>query len=80
MNEPTPKTPPSVQREDLGEHYAVEDAILPVLALETPCEIRIDIREEGVALFIGPRDWFWKRRCPDIESCGTLFDPPVSEG
>ena len=61
------------------EHYADDDVVLPVLTLPSPCPIRIDIHEDRVSLFIGNRDWEWKRECPDVTACGTLFDPPVED-
>lgn len=66
----------------MEEHYAVDDLILPILSLASPCEIRIDVTEDSVNLQIGQRDWQWKRGCPDIVGCGTFlggegipFDP-----
>jgi hypothetical protein len=61
---------------EIGEHYFVEDEVLPILKLDALCEIRIEVNAEHVSLSVGARDWQWKRGCPDIESCGTLFDPP----
>jgi hypothetical protein len=70
---------PGELENEIGEHYAVEDGILPVLKLDSPVSIRIDIRPDGVALYIGPRDWYWQRGCPDLSGCGTLFDPPIAD-
>lgn len=61
------------------EHYAEDDSVLPILALPCPCPIRIDIDEDHVRLFIGPRDWEWKRGCPDVNAVGTLFDSPIAD-
>ena len=61
----------------MDEHYAEDDVILPVLKLDSPCLIRIDIDDDHVRLFIGQRDWEWRRGCPDVTACGTLFDPPA---
>jgi hypothetical protein len=73
----TPKDGP--QPIDLGEHYAVEDGILPVLAMSSPVSIRIDITDEFVNLYVGSRDWSWSRGCPDINGCGIALDNPVEE-
>lgn len=54
------------------EHYVAEDSILPKLSLSDPCEIKIDITDEGVTLTIGPRDWFWERGHPDLSGAGTI--------
>lgn len=59
------------------EHYAVDDLILPGLRFENPVEVRIDITDEDVSLQVGPRDWHWKRGCPDIDGAGTTFSSIV---
>ena len=61
------------------EHYMEDDEILPILALGSPCPIRIDIDDEHIHLHVGPRDWEWRRGYPDVIACGTLFDPPVAD-
>jgi len=40
-----------------SEHYAIDDDILPILDLHPAVEVRIDIEEAGVKLFIGPREY-----------------------
>jgi hypothetical protein len=66
-----------------GEHYAIDDEVLPTLALHPAVEVRIDIEETGVKLFIGPREYEWPRGCPDICSVRTgvhcQFDGPQKE-
>ncbi len=66
-----------------GEHYAIDDDVLPTLALHAAVEVRIDIEETGVKLFIGPREYEWPRGCPDICSVRTgfrcQFDGPQKE-
>jgi hypothetical protein len=44
-----------------GEHYAIDDDVLPILDLDPAVEVRIDIEETGVKLFIGPREYEWPR-------------------
>jgi hypothetical protein len=59
-----------------GEHYAIDDEILPILASYPAVEVRIDIEETGVKLFIGPREYEWPRGCPDVCSVRTEFYEP----
>jgi hypothetical protein len=60
-----------------GEHYAIDDDVLPTLDLQSALEVRIDIEETGVKLFIGPREYEWPRGCPDVRSVRTgLYIPP----
>lgn len=49
-----------------GEHYAIDDNVLPTLKWQPEVEVRIDIEETGVKLFIGPREHEWSRGCPDV--------------
>ena len=56
-----------------GEHYAIDDNVLPILDLTPEVEVRIDIEETGVKLFIGPREYEWPRGCPDVCSVRTEF-------
>ena len=65
--------------DDLGEHYAVDDGVLPILAMPSPVSIRIDITEKFVNLYVGSRDWSWTRGCPDINGCGIEFENPVED-
>ena len=58
---------------EIGEHYLVEDCILPTLALPDPCPVRIVISADSVILYVGQRDWSWKRGCPDHDSAGTML-------
>ena len=64
--------------DNLGEHYAVEDTILPQLTLPDPCEIRISITADSVSLQVGQRDLSWTRGCPDINGCGTMLNAPIA--
>lgn len=54
-----------------SEHYAIDDGVLPILDLHPSAEVRIDIEETGVKLFIGPREYEWPRGCPDVCSVRT---------
>lgn len=59
-----------------GEHYAVDDGILPILDLYPEVEVRIDIEETAVKLFIGPREYEWPRGCPDVCAVRTeIYEP-----
>jgi hypothetical protein len=59
-----------------GEHYAVDDGILPILDLNPEVEVRIDIEEIAVKLVIGPREYEWPRGCPDVCAVRTeLYEP-----
>ena len=60
-----------------GEHYAIDDEVLPTLDLGPAVEVRIDIEETGVKLFIGPREYEWPRGCPDVSSVRTSFYIPL---
>ena len=59
-----------------SEHYAVDDNALPILDLYPEVEVRIDIEETGVKLFIGPREYEWPKGCPDVCSVRTEFCIP----
>ena len=61
-----------------GEHYAIDDEVLPLLDLHLAVEVRIDIEETGVKLFIGPREYEWPRGCPAVCSVMTGFYRPIS--
>jgi hypothetical protein len=56
-----------------GEHYAIDDDVFPTLDLHAAVEVRIDIEETGVKLFIGPREYEWPRGCPDVCSISTGY-------
>jgi hypothetical protein len=45
------------------EHYAFDDGVLPNLDLHPEVEVRIDIEETQIKLFIGPRECEWARGC-----------------
>ena len=61
-----------------SEHYAIDDDVLPTLDLHSTVEVRIDIEETGVKLFIGPREYEWPRGCPDVCSAMTGFYKPLN--
>jgi hypothetical protein len=60
-----------------GEHYAIDDDVLPTLDLHPAVEVRIDIEETGIKLFIGAREYEWPRGCPDVCSVRTGFYRPL---
>jgi hypothetical protein len=60
-----------------GEHYAIDDDVLPILDLHPAVDVRIDIEQTGVKLFIGPREYEWPRGCPDVCSVMTGFHRPL---
>jgi hypothetical protein len=61
----------------ISEHYAIDDDILSTLDLDLAVEVRIDIEETGIKLFIGPREYEWPRGCPDVCSVRTGFYIPL---
>jgi hypothetical protein len=63
----------------MEEHYADEDEVVHMLTFPKPCPIRIDIEDESIRLFVGQRDWEWRRGCPDVLACGTIL-PPNMDG
>ncbi len=60
-----------------GEHYAIDDEVLLTLDLKLAVEVRIDIEETGVKLFIEPREYEWPRGCPDVCSVRTGLCIPL---
>jgi hypothetical protein len=54
-----------------GEHYAIDDKVLPILALHPAVDLRIDLEEIGVEFIIGPREYEWPRGYPDVCLVGT---------
>ncbi len=63
--------------DSIGEHYAVDDDGLPNLELHAAVEVRIDIEETAVKLFIGSREYEWPRGCPNACYVMTGFQPPL---
>ena len=59
-----------------GEHYTIDDE-LPTLDLHPAVEVRLDIEETGIKLFIGLREYEWPRGCPDVCSVRTGFCIPL---
>lgn len=57
--------------------YGITDDVLPTLDLHSAVEVRIDIQETGIKLFIGPREYEWPRGCPDVCSVRTGFSVPL---
>jgi hypothetical protein len=59
-----------------SEHYAIDDSVLPILNLGSAAQVRLDIEDTGIKLFIGPREYEWPRGCPDVCSVRTDFYVP----
>jgi len=61
-----------------GKHYAFDDGVLPdPLDLHPAAEVRIDIEEPGITLFIGPREYEWPLGSPALRTVGTGFCIPL---
>jgi hypothetical protein len=60
-----------------GEHYVVDDNVFPILDLHPAVEVRIDIEEPAVKLFIGPREYAWPRDYLDVRTGMTGFYRPL---
>ena len=72
------------------ERYSMNDLIVPILAeqgrlrgnnTEPSCQIRVEVRNEDVRLWVGPRDWQWNRQTGALIGAGTSLceGPPPSE-
>jgi hypothetical protein len=55
------------------EVYEIDDCVLPVLNLPTPCEIRVELHEDKIKLVVGPRDWEWSRTTGQLDNAGTML-------
>lgn len=53
--------------------YELEDNILPMLKLPGPCPIRIEVTDDSVLLFIGPRDFQWDKESGEWIGSGTAL-------
>ena len=51
--------------------FKAKDLILPDLSLPDPCPIKIEIRDDSIFLFVGPRDWQWDFESEKWVGCGT---------
>jgi hypothetical protein len=60
-----------------GEHYVVDDDVLPIHGLHQAVQVRIDVDQTGVKNFIGPRKYKWPRGCPDTCAIMTGFYRPA---
>ena len=61
------------------EVYEEADSILPSIVLPPECGIRIEIHNDCVRLYVGPRDWSWDRITGKLLGAGTEIDPPREE-
>ena len=64
------------------ERFSINDLIVPLLAeqgrlrgnnTEPSCPIRVEVRNDDVRLWVGPRDWQWDRRTGALIGAGTCF-------
>ena len=64
------------------ERFSIQDLIVPILAeqgrlggtdIEPSCPIRLEVRNEDVRLWIGPRDWQWNRKTGALIGAGTCL-------
>ncbi len=46
-----------MKKKDIWEIYTCDDLILPMLDLGKKAKITIEVTEDDVFLYIGPRDW-----------------------
>lgn len=46
--------------------FEIRDLIIPLLPLPTPCPVRVQIDEERVRLFIGPRTIEWSAKTGEV--------------
>lgn len=62
--------------------YKVEDRILGTLNLGDPCPIRIVDDGKFVKLYVGPRDWQWRKDSGKLVGFGTCLcqEVPTEEG
>lgn len=59
--------------------YEERDSILPILELENPCGVRVELKPDTVSLFVGQRDWCWDRKTGLLKGAGTAIHPPIAE-
>ena len=58
--------------------FEVTDLTLPLLELPDPCPIRVEMRNDSLHLYVGPRDWQWDLENGELVGCGTrLADDAV---
>jgi len=62
------------------EVYEEDDSILPHISLSDPCSIRVELKDDCVRLFVGPRDWSWNRKTGKLIGAGTALDNPMPDG
>jgi hypothetical protein len=65
---------------DMSEVYKQADLILPNLNLPVPCDIRVEITDERVNLYVGQRDWSWSRTTGELVGAGTAMESPIPDG
>lgn len=62
-----------------SENYEIQDSILSLVRLSNPATIKIEITDQHVFLFVGPRDWQWDRKSGVMIGCGTELSNPVQD-
>ncbi len=67
--------PVSRGRDEMNKKFEkIQDRILPIIDLPNPCEIRVEIRDGSLFLYVGPRDWQWDFEDESFVGCGTLIE------
>lgn len=61
------------------EVYEEGDSILPGMELPNPVNIRIEIKDDSVALFVGRRDWSWNRKTGELNGSGFALEYPTAD-
>lgn len=46
--------------------FEIRDLVIPILPLPAPCQVRVQIDEERIRLFIGPRTIEWSTRSGEV--------------
>ena len=60
------------------EVYEKHDEILPTLAGDQLDAVRVEITDDSVRLFVGPRDWSWNRETGVLTGAGVALNPPIA--
>ena len=52
----------------------VQDLVLPMLDLPDPCLVKIEVIDDMLFLWIGPRDWQWDFKTGELIGQGTALE------
>lgn len=52
------------------QEFRVDDGVVSILKFPDPCPIRVVVDDERIALFVGPRDWSWRRSNGELIGSG----------